>query len=227
LPKAQVLEASWFNATVFLNRGNSFAAEPLPDAAQFAPSFGVTVGDFDGDGHEDIFLSQNFLGVNPDDTRFDAGRGLWLRGDGAGQFAPVPGQESGVILYGEQRGCALSDFDQDGRIDLAVAQNNWQHGLFRNIGGRPGLRVHLRGPRENPAGIGAVLRLQYASDSGPATSVQAGSGYWSQDSVLQVLGVSAVPRQILVRWPGGKLTTHPVPPGAREVTISAEPPDPH
>src|SRR3954470_19484163 len=101
---------------------------------------------------------------------------------------PVPGQESGVLLYGEQRGCALSDFDHDGRVDLAVAQNGWSHGLFRNLGGRPGLRVQLRGPRQNPTAIGAVLRLRYSHGYGPARALQSGSGYWSQESAVQVLG---------------------------------------
>ena len=33
----------------------------LPLEAQWAPAFGVNVGDMDGDGREDVFLSQNFL----------------------------------------------------------------------------------------------------------------------------------------------------------------------
>jgi hypothetical protein len=55
-----VLEAAWLETTVFLNRGGRFEAVVLPGEAQFAPSFGVSVGDMDGDGHEDLFLSQNF-----------------------------------------------------------------------------------------------------------------------------------------------------------------------
>ncbi|NJN36689.1 MAG: DUF4118 domain-containing protein [Nitrospiraceae bacterium] len=44
-----------------------------------------------------------------DMSRLDAGRGLWLRGDGRGGFAAVPGQESGLNVYGEQRGAAAAD----------------------------------------------------------------------------------------------------------------------
>ena len=45
---------------VFLNRGDHFDARPLPMEAQLAPAFYAGVADFDGNGAEDVFLSQNF-----------------------------------------------------------------------------------------------------------------------------------------------------------------------
>jgi hypothetical protein len=123
LERFRFLEANWLETTLFLNRGNRFEPRPLPLEAQFAPAFGVGVGDFDGDGHKDVFLAQNFFATHPDTSRHDAGRGLWLRGDGSGGFVPVSGQESGVNVYGEQRGCALADYDHDGWVDLVVTQN--------------------------------------------------------------------------------------------------------
>jgi hypothetical protein len=60
-----VLEASTFDSMVFLNRGDAFEAQPLPVEAQFAPAFGLAVGDFDGDGNEDLFLAQNFFDPKP------------------------------------------------------------------------------------------------------------------------------------------------------------------
>jgi hypothetical protein len=218
--KAAFLEANWLDSTLFLNRGTYFDAIPLPTEAQFSPGFGVSIGDMDGDGNEDAFLSQNLFDLGPEETRSDAGRGLWLKGDGAGGLTPVPGQESGVKLYGEQRGCALCDFDQDGRVDLAVAENGWSHGLFRNTGGRPGLRVRLRGSRWNPAGIGTIVRIRYGDKFGPARAIQAGSGYWAQESGVQVLGLNDGSTHVEVRWPGGKTLVQRVPDGTREIIIS-------
>ena len=219
LPVAKVLEVNTLDSMVFLNRGDTFLAVPLPVEAQFAPSFGVTVGDADGDGHEDIFLSQNFFDVEIETSRYDGGRGLWLRGNGRGDFHPWPGQESGVAVYGEGRGCAVADFDGDGRLDLVVAQNSAETKLYRNTRAAPGLRVRLVGPPGNPTGVGAVLRLRSGETFGPAHELHAGSGYWSQDSAVAVLPSAKSAGQLWVRWPGGKTVTVDLPPGAREISV--------
>jgi len=219
LKAAKHWEANWLESTVFLNRGSFFEARALPVEAQMAPAFGICVGDFDGDGNEDIFLSQNFFATHPETPRYDAGRGLCLRGDGRGGFTAVKGQESGVKVYGEQRGCALCDYDGDGRMDLAVTQNGAETKLYRNVGAKPGLRVRLRGPPGNPQGIGAQMRLRYGGRSGPVREVHVGSGYWSQDSAVTVLSTPQPPTQIWVRWPAGQVTTSDIPKDAKEISV--------
>jgi hypothetical protein len=213
-------EANWLETTVFLNRGDHFEARVLPMEAQLAPCFAVCVADYDGDGNEDIFLGQNFFAVAGDTSRYAAGRGLWLQGDGKGGFRAVPGQESGVKVYGQQAGAAVCDFDGDGRTDLVVTQNGAETRLFHNVGAKPGLRVRLRGPAGNPRGIGAVMRLKFGARFGPAREIHGGSGYWSQDSVVQVMGLPAEATGIWVRWPGGRAVTADLAPKAREVEVS-------
>jgi enediyne biosynthesis protein E4 len=219
---ARRVSATTLSSMVFLNQGNSFKAVPLPREAQFAPAFSVNVADFDGDGNEDIFLSQNFFDLQPEIARIDAGLGLWLRGAGNGQCEVVPASRSGVRVNGEQRGAAVADYDEDGRVDLVVSQNGAATRLFHNVGAKPGLRVRLRGTAGNPDGINAVVRLQYKDSQGPAREIHAGSGYWSQDSLVQVMATSKPPEGVWVRWPGGKVTTTPVPANAREVTIDQD-----
>jgi len=221
LPKAKSVQAATLASMLFLNRGEHFEAVPLPPQAQCAPVFAVCVGDMDGDGNEDVFLSQNFFAMRPEEPRLDAGRGLWLRGDGSGQLMPVPGQVSGVKVYGEQRGAALADFDEDGRVDLVVSQNNGATKLYRNIGAKPGLVVRLQGPSGNPTAIGASMRLLFGPKQGPVREVHAGSGYWSQDSAVQVLAAPQAPTHIWVRWPGGKTTTSVVPTGVKSIVVDA------
>jgi hypothetical protein len=174
------------------------------------------VGDLDGDGKEDIFLSQNFFAVQPGASRYDAGRGLWLKGDGAGNFKAMSAPESGIAVDGEQRGVALCDYDEDGRVDLAVSQNGAATKLFHNETAQAGWRIRLKGPAANPNAVGAVLRLITGPRAGPAREVHAGSGYWSQDSAVQVLGGMAA-EKLWVRWPGGAMTTNEIPKGAKAV----------
>jgi enediyne biosynthesis protein E4 len=219
LQKAKVLEANWLESAVFLNRGDRFEAKPLPREAQFAPAFGVSVSDFDGDGNEDVFLAQNFFATLHDASRYDAGRGLLLRGDGTGNFISVPGQESGMKIYGEQRGCAVADFDRDGRADLVVTQNGAATKLFRNAGAKPGVRVRLKGGETNPDGIGAAVRLFFGEKAGPVREVRAGGGYWSQDSAVQVLAAPRTPTRVWIRWPGGKTAFKDIAPDAQELEI--------
>jgi hypothetical protein len=219
LKEARVLEANWLETAVFLNRGDHFEAGALPLSAQFAPAFGISVADFDGNGTEDIFLAQNFFAVQPQSSRNDAGRGLLLKGNGKGGFSEVPGSESGIKIYGEQRGSAAGDYDGDGRTDLAVGQNGAATRLYHNVGGQPGLRVRLKGPAGNPEGIGAIIRVESGSKQGPAREVHAGSGYWSQDSAIQVMAAPEPSARIQVRWPGGAVQKISLSRTVREIRV--------
>ena len=138
---AQVAEITTLEHMVFLNRGSRFEAHALPAAAQRAPAFHASVADFDGDGHEDLFLTQNFFPNPLGAERFDAGRGLLLLGDGSGELVPQDASQSGVRLRGDQRGAAIADYDGDGRVDIAIGQNNGPTVLLHNRRGRRGLRV--------------------------------------------------------------------------------------
>ena len=82
-----------------------------------------------------------------------------LLGDGRGGFRPLDVRRSGISVLGDGRGAAAADFDADGRVDLAVSQNGTRTTLWRNRGGRAGLRVRLSAGPDNPLGIGARVRI--------------------------------------------------------------------
>ena len=65
------------------------------------------------------------------------------------------------------------------------------------------------------------LSKMFGRRSGTVREIHAGSGYWSQDSVVQVMGRDDIPARIDVLWPGGKTTSASVPQSAREIEVDA------
>lgn len=214
--QARQFQANWLSSSIFLNRGDHFEVQALPDFAQWSPAFGICVADVNNDGAEDVFLAQNFFGTEPETGRLDAGRGLWLLGSRSGTLTPWSAVESGVRIYGEQRGAAVADFDHDGRMDFCVAQNGAPLKLYRNTVGQPGVRILLHGPSSNPRGIGAQIRVPSMAIT---KEIHGGSGYWSQDSTVALIPAVKQTATVTVSWPGGKKTIVTVLPKDREKVV--------
>ena len=217
------LRVNVMETVVMMNRGGRLECHGMGGEMEYAPVYGLCVGDYDGDGREDVFGGQNFFGTDGESGREDGGRGVWMKGDGRGGFRSVGGGESGVKVYGEGRGAALCDYDGDGRVDLVVGQNGGETKLYRNVKGRAGLRVRLKGPGMNGNGFGGVVRIGDEKGLGAARGVHGGSGYWSQESPVMVMSLEGgrVPTRVQVRWPGGAVTEGPIPKGAREIEVSS------
>ena len=223
LAGAKLLKASHLASVLLLNRAGTFETRPLPVEAQLTPVNGATVADFDGDGNEDVFLSQNFFAVRVEDYRMDAGEGLLLLGDGAGGFASVFGHRSGIKIFGEQRGCAVGDLNDDGRPDLLIAQSKGRPKLYLNALGQPGLHVRLKFNGGTVSSQGAVLRPVYKDGSkGPVRLVSGSSGRYSRNSDTQILGAAGRIRSVEVTWPNGMKRGEKVTDPARLLELSAE-----
>lgn len=220
---SKFVEVVELSSGILLNRGSKLEWRPLPREAQLSPVFSMNVGDVDGDGAQDLFLSQNRSDLLPELSRDDSGLGLWLRGKGDGNFEVLGATQTGIAIHGEQRAAALADFDHDGRVDVVVTQINGPTRLFANRRGKPGVRVVLEGPVANPDGVGAQVRLAFSEGSlGPVSVVQGGSGYGSHDSATSVLGFSTPPSAVRVRWSGGRDQVAPLKAGQMEIRIRYE-----
>ncbi len=110
-------------ASVWLhNEGNGrFTSHPLPALAQIAPIRGIVAQDVDGDGNLDLIVAGNLYDVEPNTPRADAGKGLWLKGDGRGGFTAVSPAQSGFLAPLDVRNLVL--INTPGGKGLLVANN--------------------------------------------------------------------------------------------------------
>lgn len=221
LGRYQQVSANFYKHVLFLQQDDgTFAMKPLPLEAQLAPAFEPVLADFDGDGNMDLFISQNYFSLRDDLPRSDAGRGLILKGDGSGNFDAIPGQEFGVLVYGEQRGATVGDLNGDGRPDLLVGQFANQTKVFSNQTAEPALRVRLIGNDRNPAAIGAKINLKYGNGSrGAVREIQAGSGYRAQHSYVQLLSNHSGAEAIEISWADGNRSEIPLSGDETDITI--------
>lgn len=206
--------ATEFRSGVLLSQPDgTFRFSPLPRIAQIAPIFGVVAGDFDGDGKTDLYAVQNSFAPIPEIGRFDGGLSQLMRGDGGGNFQPVPPRQSGLVVPGDTKGLAVADLDDNGWPDFIITRNNNSGLVFRNRGvrGHHPLRVVLRSKSAWPIPIGARATLELNDRTVQVAEVYCGGGYLSQSSSALFFGFTDEnnPRELRVTWPDGKTSVHP------------------
>ena len=96
-----VLRASQQQSMLLENTGNGFTLKSLPAPAQWAPIQDFLVDDVDEDGHPDILTVGNAYDTESVAGRYDAMTGLFLEGNGKGQFRPLFFSKSGFLADGD------------------------------------------------------------------------------------------------------------------------------
>jgi hypothetical protein len=122
--------------------GGKFSLRPLPVQAQFAPVFGMVSNDYNGDGHLDLLLSGNSYAPEVQTGQYDALPGLYLRGDGKGNFTPVPAAASGFLVTGDAKGMAELML-ADGRPLLLAALNSGKLKAFTRAKDHPATAMRV------------------------------------------------------------------------------------
>jgi hypothetical protein len=112
-------------SSYFENKGNgTFTMKSLPIYAQMSPVYGTLADDFDGDGNDDILLVGNTYATEVNSGREDAGNGLMLKGDGKGNFLPVPLLQSGWNVPNDAKALARIYLPSSHQWLLAVSNND-------------------------------------------------------------------------------------------------------
>jgi len=99
---------SFQNASVYLkNTGKGqFQLSALPKLAQIAPIYGILVEDFDHDGNLDLLLSGNDYSTEVVSGQYDASTGVFLKGDGNGDFSSTQPINTGLLVDKNAKGAA-------------------------------------------------------------------------------------------------------------------------
>ncbi|NNF62371.1 MAG: hypothetical protein HKN06_13725, partial [Gammaproteobacteria bacterium] len=172
-----------------LASGSAYNAEGMTEA-----SMGVTAGDFDGDGDDDLFMTHL---RNETNTLYE--------NDGSANFVDIT-QRTGVGTPGRRLtgfGTSWIDFDNDGLLDLFVA-----NGAVISVPGQQG-PFPLREPNQLFRNIGNGF-VDVSADAGPDVTVElvsrgAAFGDVDNDGDTDIVVVNANgPAQLLLNQIGNK-----------------------
>jgi hypothetical protein len=179
--------------------------------------------DYDNDGFLDLFV-----------TNWDvAGATNFLfHNTGDGTFTRVM-EGSLVNDVAISNGCAWGDYDNDGFLDLFVANGNFQQNennfLYRNNGNANAwIKLKLVGTASNRAAIGAKVRLKAVlggQSRWQMREVSGGSGFGGQNDLRVNFGLGDATNIDIVRieWPSGTVQElHDV--AVRQFLTVTEPP---
>jgi enediyne biosynthesis protein E4 len=176
--------------------------------------FGTAFLDYDNDGDLDLTVANGDVIDNVKLLRNTSSYeqlNLLLRNDGTGKFASVgPVSGPGFALKKASRALAAGDLDNDGDLDIVVANVGESADVLQNTGGNRGNSILVRtvGTRSNRDGIGSRLKLS-AGGKTLVREVKGGSSYLAQNDLRVHFGLGNSTRfdRLEIRWPGGAVDT--------------------
>jgi hypothetical protein len=205
----------------------TFTDEPgeIGPATQFSSGWGLRFFDYDNDADPDLFL----VNGHPDDLvemrnpRVKYREQLLLFRNTGRAFENVSTQSGSVFKeHFSGRGMATGDFDNDGDLDVLIANNGEAPALLRNDGGNRNnwIGLELTGKQSNPTGTGAVIRWQ-AGTLKRSRLKTAGGSYLASHDPREILGLGTSARvdYVEVRWPSGKVDILKNPPINRYLKV--------
>ena len=189
-------------------------------------SWGTVFFDYDNDGWEDLYVASGYLDSDPF-TNHRRQPNLLLRNTGQSTFEDVS-SVSGADDRGVGRGVAYADFNNDGCLDLYVAnmglagEEAQSARLFQNscAWNANWLGVRTVGTLSNRDGIGARITV-VANGRTQIREIAAGSSNKSQNMLPAHFGLGSAEKvdTLEISWPSGIVQTmHDVPPN-QQLTV--------
>jgi len=204
---------------IWHNDGKGFFDEVSDEAGITRPtrdvlSFGGGFFDYDNDGWLDIFIANGH--VYPEVEQATPGThyrqiNSLFHNEGNGKFVEV-GKSSGSGFETPYvgRGAAFADFDNDGFIDIVIANNGDSPVVLHNSGanGNHFLNFKLSGKKSNRDAMGARVRVVTGTTS-QIREIAGGGSYLSQSDLRANFGIAKAKRAEIVEitWPSGQRQT--------------------
>lgn len=171
--------------------------------------FGIDTLDFDHDGDEDLFIANGHV-LGPRHKPNEMQQQL-LENDGQGVFYDVSegaGDYFSKLCLG--RGAACGDYDNDGRLDIAVSHLDQPLAVLHNETSTPHhfIGLELLTKNRTPAAGGRVIIS--TGESRRVVPIVGGGSYLSSRDPRLVIGLKDYDGlvQIEVVWPGGKTDSY-------------------
>ncbi len=193
--------------------GSGFFTYATRRSGLYAPSylpvgFGTDLLDADNDADLDLVVANGHVIDNIsliDDAQSFAQPGQLFLNDGSGVLSLVSPELAGDIAAPKVgRGTITLDFDNDGRLDLVITENNGPARLYRNVataGNWIGFELETKGA--NRDAIGARITVA-ASGRSLSEEKKAGSSYQTSGDPRVHFGLgAATSAMVTVRWPNG------------------------
>jgi enediyne biosynthesis protein E4 len=131
LARSLKLEVRQLQSCILHNTGSGrFDIVPLPPEAQLFPVYAIVAEDFDHDGNCDLLLAGNQSRAKPQTGIYNAGYGLFLKGDGHGNWKSLSSVVSGFRTEGDVRDLKIIKLNNQSNLVL-VAGNNDKFDFFK------------------------------------------------------------------------------------------------
>lgn len=121
-------EIQSFESLILINEDGKLIKKVLPIQTQVSPIKSSLVLDVNNDGNKDILIVGNHYGVEVETTRYDAGVGTVLLGDGHNNFHIMPTIESGFHVPLDSRD--IKSLKQKGKSLILVTNNDAPVSIF-------------------------------------------------------------------------------------------------
>ena len=201
--------------TLYRNDGDwTFMDETIPAGLAVNTRYlgwGAAFTDVDHDGWKDIFVANGHIYPEVDDSKINETflqRRLlyWNRGDG--QFHDVsPEAGPAIAARHSSRGIAIGDLDNDGTLEIVVANMHEPPSLLKNFGERGNSLLVEALTSSGRDAIGARVKV-VSGELKQIDEVRSGGYHISQSDFRVHFGMGTNTRaDIKVRWPDGKEDT--------------------